>query len=84
MIKTKPRVKKFDYILSFDQKDDDRLFYRIMNGIKRRYPKSFVDCNREDDIIDLTLYCTPKQYKNIVAVIRRNYGNPLHISRFAS
>ena len=84
MTKTK-KPKTYEYIMAFNGKSKIKDFYRVMNGLKKRYPKQFV----EGDVaplalnpgFDLVFDATPKQYKNIVATCRRRYMNPSYIVR---
>ena len=70
---------KYFYILSYNQGN----FYKAKNGIKKRYPKSFhgsviyVNSNN----YDIQLYCTARQYKNIIACARRRYGKINNVIR---
>lgn len=82
MTKTK-KPKTYEYIMGFNGKSKIKDFYRIMNGLKKRYPKQFVEAVSDGDMagFDIVLEATPKQYKNIVATCRRRYTNPSFIVR---
>ena len=82
MTKTK-KAKKYEYIMGFNGKSKIKDFYRVTNGLKKRYPKQFVEAITDSDEtgFDIVLEATPKQYKNIVATCRRRYMNPSFIVR---
>ena len=83
MTKTK-KAKKYEYTMAFNGKSKMKEFYRVMNGLKKRYPKQFVEAwadNTDETGFDIVLEATPKQYKNIVATCRRRYMNPTFIVR---
>lgn len=83
MTKTK-KPKKYEYIMAFNGKSKMKDFYRIMNGLKKRYPKQFVEATADTESksgFDIVLEATAKQYKNIVATCRRRYTDPSWIVR---
>ena len=86
MTKTK-KAKRYEYIMGFDGKSKIKDFYRVMNGLKKRYPKQFVEGAVENhgkhNGFDIVIEATAKQYKNIVATCRRRYHNPSWIVRNA-
>jgi len=83
MTKTK-KAKKYEYIMAFNGKSKMKDFYRIMNGLKKRYPNQFVEATADTENksgFDIVLEATAKQYKNIVATCRRRYTDPSWIVR---
>lgn len=81
MTKTKKETK-YHYVFDYNRGN----YFQISNGLKKRYPRSFygsgtrLDTNR----FDVHFYCTPRQYKNIVACARRRYGNIKSVTRYTN
>lgn len=83
MTKTATNSKKptkYHYYFTYNRKN----FCEICNGLKKRYPKMFYDSESflTNNPFAVHFYCTPKEYKRIVAFARRRYGKIKSVSRY--
>jgi hypothetical protein len=69
---------KYHYILYYTRGN----YFQISRGLEKRYGKLMQGSGVGVDGFDIHFYCTPLDYKRIVACARRRYGKIARITRY--
>ena len=77
--KTK-KTTKYHYYLNYRRGD----YFEISDDLSDKYGNIVWGSGCGVNGFDIHLFCTPKQYKSIVAYARRNYGKIYKITRYTA
>ena len=79
MTKTKKETK-YHYYFHYTRGN----YFEVSRGLEKRYPKMYYGSGTflTKNAFDVHFYCTPKEYKRIVACARRRYGKIHSIARY--
>jgi len=71
---------KYHYFFNYNRGN----YFQISHGLEKRYGKMFYGSgiHLTGKAFDIHFYCTPKEYKRIVACARRRYGKIKSITRY--
>jgi hypothetical protein len=72
------KITKYHYIFFYNRGN----YFQISRGLEKRYAKFMQGSGMGVKEFDIHFYCTPLDYKRIVACARRRYGKISHIARY--